>query len=459
MQRVRTCVVATGLLASVWLVAAAQPMPPDPQENAAPLPPLDPAGNTPPAGADPGAVAKIPKDLLPARVPAETRPAGDQRANILAALDWLAAHQAEDGAWDPLGFPEAGAAHGRTADAYGNPDGKADTGWAHLKVGVTGMAVLAFLTGGYTHETAPIDGSQRDFGAVVRKALIWLRAQQDDDGCIDTCKREESHFVYNHAIATQAILEAYAMTGSGALLEPAKRAVAFIIAAQNNDKDRGLLGWRYGVQPGDSDTNVTTWMSLPLVLARQLNLELSDDVLGGTYLHLADMTGRFDDHCVTGYIQRSGHGMHRRDEPPLPANTACNLLLRKLVGPLATTGGKRTQRRKLDEFRKLVKALSEEIGDFIALPVTNDPEQLDYHYWYVGSLAAFQAGGVKWNQWRNAVMPALISTQRMQGDATNRVHGSWDSASVWGVAGSRVYATAMNCLTLQTTLRYRQAKD
>ena len=37
-------------------------------------------------------------------------------------------------------------------------------------------------------------------------------------------------------------------------------------------------------------------------------------------------------------------------------------------------------------------------------------------------------------------------------------HGSWDPVGAWGSAGGRVYATAINCLTLQVWTRYQRIK-
>ena len=38
-------------------------------------------------------------------------------------------------------------------------------------------------------------------------------------------------------------------------------------------------------------------------------------------------------------------------------------------------------------------------------------------------------------------------------------HGSWDSVDAWGNAGGRVYATAINCLTIEVWSRYKRMNE
>jgi hypothetical protein len=45
---------------------------------------------------------------------------------------------------------------------------------------------------------------------------------------------------------------------------------------------------------------------------------------------------------------------------------------------------------------------------------------------------------------------ALVPTQKREGCE----NGSWDPIGAWGTAGGRVYATAINCLSLEIYYRY-----
>ena len=75
---------------------------------------------------------------------------------------------------------------------------------------------------------------------------------------------------------------------------------------------------------------------------------------------------------------------------------------------------------------------------------------IDMYYWYYGALAMFQLGGEYWKTWEPALRDALVATQHTEGCEK----GSWDPAGVWGGAGGRVYATAINTLTLEVYYRY-----
>ena len=81
---------------------------------------------------------------------------------------------------------------------------------------------------------------------------------------------------------------------------------------------------------------------------------------------------------------------------------------------------------------------------------------IDFYYWYYGTLALFQFDGPDgklWNQWEEALKDALGKHQKLRADGCT--DGSWEPAvDRWGYAGGRVYATAINALTLEVYYRY-----
>ncbi|MGE3853189.1 MAG: prenyltransferase/squalene oxidase repeat-containing protein [Planctomycetota bacterium] len=365
---------------------------------------------------------------------------GDQ--NVLLALKWLRDHQDEDGSWDPVNFAAAGAKHGRTSGSYGNKDGSGDTGWEHARAGLTGMALLAFLGAGYTH-------TEGEFADTVKKSLRYLKAVQDNDGCFDTTNREDPHFVYGHSICTMALSEAYGMTGANMLKGPAQKGVDFIAMAQNHDPDRGYLGWRYGVKPGDSDTSVTGWMSLALKSARVADLDVPQHCWDGAITHMKDMTGKFNNYPKTGYIQKAGTNARLQSQSSFVPNgsmDAINIMTRLFVSQDGSL-------RNDPELRGQADQLIEEGS----LPTLSDATKLDYYYWYYASLALFQMGDRWWKRWEGPMGDSLIKSQRLTpADESDKCYGSWDSNSAWGIAGGRVYATAINCLTLEVYYRYEK---
>jgi hypothetical protein len=80
------------------------------------------------------------------------------------------------------------------------------------------------------------------------------------------------------------------------------------------------------------------------------------------------------------------------------------------------------------------------------------PRRLNFYYWYYGTYAMFQIGESKWRTWNEAMKKALLPTQRRGGCED----GSWDGLGEWCVAGGRVYATALNALTLEIYYRYER---
>jgi hypothetical protein len=83
-----------------------------------------------------------------------------------SALVWLASHQSESGAWDCDGFTALCDKSRGECGGVGNA--------AH-DVGVTGLALLAFLGAG----NDLLEGQHKD---VVRQGVLWLLDQQRDDG-------------------------------------------------------------------------------------------------------------------------------------------------------------------------------------------------------------------------------------------------------------------------------------
>jgi hypothetical protein len=88
---------------------------------------------------------------------------------------------------------------------------------------------------------------------------------------------------------------------------------------------------------------------------------------------------------------------------------------------------------------------------------------IDFYYWYYASLALFQYGGEAtsgprkkvWDEWNKYLVQALVPTEINNEQSCK--HGSWDPIGKWCGAGGRVYATAINALTLEVYYRYPSA--
>jgi len=84
------------------------------------------------------------------------------------------------------------------------------------------------------------------------------------------------------------------------------------------------------------------------------------------------------------------------------------------------------------------------------------PEAVDFYYWYWASFALFQYDGPDgplWKKWEAPMKNALVPNQKTA--ANGCAQGSWNSEEDrWGFEGGRVYAVALNTLTLETYYRY-----
>ncbi len=337
----------------------------------------------------------------------------------LLALDWLARHQDEDGKWDADGFMSR--CKGRKCTGPGNP--------VH-DVGLTGLALLALLGDGNTLRVGKYKEN-------VRKGILWLKDQQDDEGLIG--EKVGQSFMYSHIIAATAMCEAYGLSRFRLLRRPVQKAIDYISNARNPYK-----AWRYYPRSGDNDSSVTGWAVIALASAKsfkEMGLKVSEDDFKGAIAWYDEMTdpntGR------VGYITRGSLPARPRewmDEFPAAKSesiTAVALLARFFAG--------QDPRRDPVMIRhaRLIAGKP---------PVWNTRDgSIDMYYWYYGSYALFQMGGSFWRNWNKRLKSAVVDSQ-IRGKGCAR--GSWDPAGVWGREGGRVYSTALMALCLEVYYRY-----
>jgi len=337
-------------------------------------------------------------------------------------LEWLAKHQSPDGSWDTDGFmAECGKIQaGSECDSPGEQ--------SH-DVGMTGLALLAFLGDGNTTR----DGEYKE---VVNRGIKWLKDQQDPDSGLIGEKLGHA-FIYNHAIATLAITEAYYFSKSPLIKRSAQDAINYITTARNP-----YSAWRYDVPPvGDNDTSVTGWMVFALKSAEEAGLEIDPAAYDGALSWFDEVTDASTGRCGYNLPGSKSSRIERINDhyPPEKgeAMTAVALLCRFFLGQ---------DPAKVDIMEKHAKLLAQTLPEW-------DPDGFgcDMYYWYYGSYAMYQMGGSQyWETWRKAMEPAVVNSQRKDGDEK----GSWDPVGPWGYAGGRVYSTALMTLCLEVYFRY-----
>jgi hypothetical protein len=319
---------------------------------------------------------------------------------VARGLAWLAKVQDKDGYWDCDNFME------KPVDGAGT---------AIYDPGVTGLALLAFLGDGQTHKS----GAYRKN---IQNGLKYLKQIQDPEGCFGP--RTDIHYVYNHAIATLAMVEAYAMTASPIFKQSAQLALDFIHKAQNP-----YLAWRYGVRPTDNDTSVTGWMVAALAAGKRAGLRTDDAAFRGAMAWMDKVTEPEYGHV--GYTMR-GSGparpQERMDEFPPDKSaslTAEGLAIRLHCG---------VDPKKDEAFQKGVALVLK------LPPVWNRKDgSIDMYYWYWGTQALRRVGGPAWKAWRKPLVGIVTKAQRRDG----RLAGSFDPVDPWGGYGGRIYSTAV----------------
>ena len=343
------------------------------------------------------------------------------REAVDRGLRWLANHQdPETGAWCGEDFQAR--CHG-----WNTCQGKAES--PQYDVGQTGLALLAFLAGGETHQ----NGS---YQKTVKRGIKYLTSAQDAKGCIGPAT---GHFMYNHAIATNALIEAYDLTGDPSLKTPATRALEFLLRAQNPG-----FAWRYSVQPGDNDTSVTGWATEALLAGKRAGFLIPGDPFARARKWFDSVTD--DQYYRTGYCSKGDRGArHKGQVGKFSMSEACTAISLAYRASHGEDLEGRTIRGQSD-------LLLSSLPDWNPKGGPGGTSKIDFYYWYHGTRATFFVGGDAWDRWNPAVKQALLNHQR--GEEKRCEAGSWDPVGAWGSAQGRVGTTSLALLTLQIYHRH-----
>ncbi|MBI1851917.1 MAG: hypothetical protein HYR85_16390 [Planctomycetes bacterium] len=390
---------------------------------------------------------------------------------VLEGLRWLMRHQNPDGSWNPEKLierclPESPCV--KKEDPM-NPD---------ATEGLTGLALLAFLGAGYSNESKqtivdPILKKRVKIGDTVKKGLVWLKDHQKEDGSFSDSRE---FMMYNEALDTLALCEAYGLTRNRIWQEPAQKAVNFLVNAQRpNPSGKGMWGWRYRTRVDiekekpeafadqkaeaaykkllyDADTSVTCWVIMALKSAQLADLDVPQAALDGALDFVKWATPQNGDGLV-GYLTPEGAGGTiggPGDEYDYHVATmsALGMCVRTFI-----------EHNPSDPFLDL--AAKQLLKD---LPViSKDKLSIDYYYWYYGSLALNQLDGPDsprktgkyWGPWNKAMQESILSLQDKTEKACSK--GGWITPDRWCHGTGPLYTTAINVLTLEVYYRYENA--
>jgi hypothetical protein len=330
---------------------------------------------------------------------AALRGGGSRRSEAVvdAGLRWLSNNQEPDGSW-----------------AITKWGGSIDWG----DVGVTGLALLAFLGAGHTEKTGKYKNN-------VIKAVNYLISKQNNQGAIGS---GAGHWGYNHAIAGLSIAEAFGMARMQRTGVAAQKAVTWSI----DQHQCSYSAWRYSPRQ-DPDTSVTGWFIMQLKSAKIAGLRVDGKGFQGAIAWLDKVTDM--PAAGGGDKYNCGKARYRPESNPTASMTSVAMLGRQFMG------WKRTDPLLVGGANYLVEHL----------PKWGQGGWM-FYYWYYGTLVMFQMGGDWWKQW-NASMRDMLISKQINAPGNIRLDGSWEPIQD-GQRGGRAYSTAMACLCLEVYYRY-----
>lgn len=337
-------------------------------------------------------------------------------------LSYLRKRQEKDGSWSV-----------NTGDLHIAKNRDESTHFAGFRIGLTSLCLLPFLGEGipWWDESGGADPNK---GAMVR-ALACIVKSQDKNGRfgnVDESKFRE--YMYQHALATQALSEAAGLSGDVYLADAAQKAVDLIESVQGENG-----GWSYRSKAGDrEDTSVTAWQVQALLAAREAGLKVNEEVLkkalGFFRMATEEKTGRVE------------YWLSHREPNPRQSLYGVGLLMRQWLGEDNGTS----------VHALMAKAIAEKPPVFVKGWGTGwtegrreddiqRRESFNPYTWYFATYALFNRQDENWEAWNSAMAEALPNLQ--DGD------GAWHASDVYSAKAGAPYATALCLLCLQVYYR------
>ncbi len=326
----------------------------------------------------------------------------DTERAVLRALEWMKNNQETDGSW------RAGTG--------------GDSG-IRMRVGITGLCLLAFLAHGETT-------SSEQYGETVMKAIRYLVDRQTESGhFIDTDDGENAPYkagTYGQAIATYAISEAYALCRIPSLKSSMERAVDVIMAGQQNT---GM--WFYRYEKGSLANNSVSGWQMQALKAAQMAGASNPGLKDALERAIARLKTRQVDDGMFFYIQTNPGS--RRDH----GNTAVAVLCLQLLGHANT-----------QEARRGMLALRDASLEW------HSPPSWPMSVWYYITQAKFHQGGQVWSRWNEQFARAYTRNQNDDGSWTSPAQSGVNIPFGFEHFFGPAFSTAMSTLTLTVYYRF-----
>ncbi len=325
---------------------------------------------------------------------------------VYRALNWLQKNQNEDGSW----------------------------GGAR-KASMTGLALLTFLAHGETQDPA-----KSKYAETVQKGVQWL---------MDTGRKNKNVFAaqnveYQHAIATYALAEDYALTNIGDLLTVLEGAVEKIVISQSPTG-----AWEYGYnnkmtrpdeRPLGGDLSISGWNIQALKAAKNAGVHVKG---------LDEAMRKALDFCKAVYDDKTHRFGYAKKGGGSDSLLGVGILSMMFLG----AGDSKEARGAIREASARIKCDWNKAGE------------ANSYMWYYVTQAMFQGGGSYWITWNREFRDTLLKNQVADGHWT--VPGSREDvpvrppnaredwhAQVGHPKDSPVYHTTMLCMMLEVYYRF-----
>lgn len=348
-------------------------------------------------------------------------------STVDAGLRWLKRHQSPDGRWEAINYYKNCVLPGDKCEPGNGEVGDVD-------VAMTGYGVLCYLGMGYDHKTP------NKYRKVVANGISYLLRAQQVDGAFGERN-------YEHAIASMALFEAYAMTQDNDLVDPCKKAVKILLDRQSSEvdpKDKAYktgLGWDY-INPNTSrnDYSVSGWCVMSLKSAYAGGFEIKNslkdfDKMNKIVWELANPSWKTlspYDKSVFPYTYNA------------PGNSVDRDGLSFVGGLCSVFLGHKAGDTMLDSLTNDVKARWLDTKDY----------KNNMYALYYSSLLSYQTQGT-WKDWREEYVPYLTDSQIKAPDACTDGTWKFEGQKFHGSNTSQVMLHCYAMLALEVAYRFK----
>lgn len=352
-------------------------------------------------------------------------------AAIDRGLRFLARTQNDNGSWT------SDAGH-KVNDEYAVAPGGRNV----HHVGVTGLAVLAFLASGHVPGRGP-------YGGVLDRAVDFLLSRVQHDGFIQADQTR----MYSHAFATLALAEVYGMSRAPALRERLQLAVELTVKGQNE-----MGGWRYAPFGVDSDMSVTVCQLVALRAAMNVGLRVRQSAVDRALAYVIQSqitagTAASEDE-IGGFWYQPATTRWNRSSFSLTAAGVTSLFQAGIYDDVALRRYVSARGLPVSGVPSIEKAVE-------YMERTYQPTARAYpnhYFFYYGNYYAAQAmyswGGkqpARWARWYDRVRNDLLAREvRAPGPGGRGEESYWQS----NVGDTHTYATSVALLVLAMPLDY-----